>query len=186
MLTAATFDLETTSLNADFGIVLCGVILPHDSRARPIVFRGDKLNPRWSTRRSDDSETVHQIASKLAEFDVLIAHNGAKFDLPFLRTRLAKHGLDPFPRKKLIDPVLIARNQLRMSYNSLEKIAAILGVNTKTDVAGELWIKAALDGDKAAMNYVVEHCVQDVVMLHNIFDKLKGYVNGINAWGSGY
>lgn len=186
MLTAATFDLETTSLNADFGIVLCGVILPHDSRAKPIVFRGDKSNPKWATKRSDDSKLVAEIADELAKYDVLIAHNGQRFDLPFLRTRLAKWHLPPMPKKKLIDPVLIARNQLKMSWNSLEKLADMMGCNAKTEVSGDLWIRAALDGDKKAMDYIVDHCVADVVMLSNVFDKLKSYVSGINTYGSAY
>src|SRR5262249_44709780 len=30
-------------------------------------------------------------------YDIWIVHNGNKFDLPFLRTRLLKHGLPPLP-----------------------------------------------------------------------------------------
>ena len=86
-LSAATFDIETTNLNADFGVVLCGVVLPHDSRARPIVFRADQINKRWAQCRSDDSGVVRAITAELSKYDVLIAHNGARFDIPYLKTR---------------------------------------------------------------------------------------------------
>jgi hypothetical protein len=78
--------------------------------------------------------------------------------------------MPPLPGKKLIDPVLLARNKLRMSFNSLDKVAEHLGVNSKTEVRLEMWLRAALDGDRRAMSYIVEHCVQDVLVL----EKVKG------------
>ena len=69
------------------------------------------------------------------------------------------HGMEPLPTKKLIDPVLLARNKLRMSFNSLNQVANHLGVNSKTEVEPRQWLAAALDGSKKAMRYIVEHCV---------------------------
>lgn len=183
-ITCCAFDLETSSLNADFGIVLCGVVLP--ANGEPVVFRGDKLNRAWKTRRSDDRDTVRAIVTELDKYDIWIAHNGAKFDVSFLRTRLARWGLQPLPSKKLLDPVMLARNKLRMSYNSLEKIADLLGVNTKTPVRGETWVRAALDGDREAMDLVVEHCVEDVKVLEKVVEALKTYSTALNSWGSGF
>lgn len=39
---AASFDLETTNLNGNFGIILCGCIKPFDKSV--VTFRADKLN----------------------------------------------------------------------------------------------------------------------------------------------
>lgn len=183
-ITCCCFDLETSSLNADFGIVLCGVILP--AGGEPIVFRGDKINKRWKTQRSDDSATVAAIVAELEKYDIWIAHNAARFDVPFLRTRIAKHGMPPLPGRKLLDPVMLARNKLRMSYNSLEKIAELLGCNDKTPVTGETWVRAALDGDRESMDYVVDHCVHDTLTLEKVVEALKAYSTALNTWGSGY
>lgn len=182
MINACCFDLETTGLNADFGIILCAVI--KEAGKKPIVFRADKTCKTWKTKRSDDSDIVKAIASELSKYDILIAHNGVCYDLPFLRTRLAKHGLPFFPNKKVIDPVLIARRALRMSGNGLEKICSLLGFNMKTRVDGQLWMKASLDGDVSAMNYIVDHCVADVDMLEKMVDYLKPYCTSFNPWGS--
>lgn len=146
------FDLETTNLSADFGVVLCGVIKPAHGRCK--VFRADRLNPNWPRGRSNDSAVIKAIIAELDLYDIWVAHNGAKFDVPFLRTRLLKHGLPPLPGKKLIDPVLLARNKLKMSWNGLDKIAEHLGVNTKTEVCPDMWLKAALDGSRKAMSYI--------------------------------
>lgn len=186
LITIATFDLECSSLNADFGIVLCGVIKPHYPDSKPVVLRGDLLCENWDTCRSDDKKTVETIANALSAFDILIAHNGLKYDLPFLRTRLAKHGLPPLKDFKLVDPVQIARNKLRMSNNSLDRITDFLGCNSKTTVDGDTWLKASLDGDRAAMDYIAEHCVEDVYMLEKIVDAVKGYCSVFNNRGSSF
>jgi uncharacterized protein YprB with RNaseH-like and TPR domain len=184
MITICTFDLETTSLNADFGVLLCAVIKP--SHGKPIIFRADELNKQWDTKRSNDKAIVQAVASELTKYDCWLAHNGLRFDVPFLRTRIARWKLPPLPDSKLIDPVQLARNKLKLSYNSLERIAGFLGVNHKTVVDGDLWLRAALDGDRKAMNYIVDHCVKDVSMLEDIVDAVKAYSKTFNSWGSGY
>ena len=106
--------------------------------------------------------------------------------MPFLRTRLAKWGLDPLTSKKLVDPVQLARNKLRMSFNSLSAIARFLGFNSKTEVKGDLWLQAALDGRTEALDYIVDRCMRDVLVLEKVVGVLKGYSTQFNTWGSGY
>src|SRR5713226_7818533 len=148
-ITCCCFDLETTNLFADFGVILCGVVKPAQGDIK--VFRADQLNPDWLTRRSDDRDTVAAIVEELCKYDIWIAHNGNYFDVPFLRTRIAKWGMAPLPATKLVDPLLVARNKLRMSWNSLEALAKFFNVNSKTQVCGSLWLRAALDGCQDAM-----------------------------------
>jgi uncharacterized protein YprB with RNaseH-like and TPR domain len=178
------FDLETTNLSADFGVVLCGVVKP--AHGRPKIFRADKLNRHWSECRSNDREVILAIVRELAQYDIWVAHNGQRFDVPFLRTRLLAHNMEPLPNKKLIDPVLLARNKLRMSFNSLSQVANHLGVNSKTEVEPRQWLEAALDGSRKAMSYIVDHCVQDVYVLEKVVGALKAYSGTYNSYGSGF
>jgi len=98
----------------------------------------------------------------------------------------ATFGFKPLPAPKvLIDPVELARNKLRMSFNSLAQIASLLGCNSKTEVDPSTWTRAAFDGDKGAMDYIVEHCLADVVRLEAVVDKLKELSTGFNPRGSG-
>lgn len=184
MIRIATFDIETTHLCADFGIILCAVVKSSESNAKPVVIRGDDY-ASWDKRRSNDRETVMALRDELDRYDVLVAHNGLKFDLPFIRTRLAKWGRKPLSDFKIVDPVQLARNKFRMSYNSLEKLATFLDCNSKTKVEGKYWLRAALDGDRKAMNYIVKHCVEDVATLEQVVDSLKSYSTAFNTWGSG-
>ena|ERR1700675_3910218 len=185
MISACCFDLETSSLNANFGIVLCGVIKGSD-RKKPYVFRGDDYKPWKAGHRSDDSQLITDIVAQLNRYDVLVAHNGARFDVNFLRTRMAKWKQAPFPNKKLVDPVQVARNKLRMSSNSLASLASLIGAGEKTPVDGNLWLLASLDGDKEAMDQIVKHCVVDVEILDKVADAVKPYCSVFNQWGSGY
>ncbi len=182
MIRIATFDIETTGLSADFGVILCAVVKPQEGE--PVVYRNDEINPDWDNKRSNDRALVKQLRDHLCEFDILIAHNGVRFDVPFIRTRLAKWRLNPMPDIKIVDPCQLARNKLRLSYNSLDKIASYMKVNSKSPVTGDMWIRAALDGDRRAMDYIVKHCIEDVRTLERIVDGVKPYSTAINAWGS--
>jgi uncharacterized protein YprB with RNaseH-like and TPR domain len=179
MIEACSFDIECTSLNADFGIVLCAVIKP--SGGAPKVFRGDQLNKKWDTKRSDDSA-----AEELAKYDILAAHNGARFDMPFLRTRMMRWGMPPMPKPKIVDPCQILRQQFKLSSNSLDRSTSFLGFNSKSPVEGNMWLQASLDGNRKAMNYIVKHCVEDVLMLEKMVREIKGYCSSFNGWGSAF
>lgn len=183
-ISCCCFDLETSNLSADFGVLLCAVIKPANGAAK--VFRADELNPRWKTKRSDDSRTVAAVTKELEKYDIWVAHNGQRFDVPYLRTRLMAWGLPPLPLRKLIDPVLLARNKLRLSYNSLAQVANHLGCNSKTQVSPHHWIKASMDGDSGSMDYIVNHCKRDVLVLEQVVNALKNYSTSFNTYGSGY
>jgi hypothetical protein len=60
-----------------------------------------------------------------------------------------------------------------------------LQVLKKAQVDGEHWLRAALDGDRKSMNYIVDHCIKDVIVLDDVVGALKAYSSTINSWGSG-
>jgi hypothetical protein len=67
-VSCACFDLQTTNLSADFGVVLCAVVKP--SHGRPRVFRADRLNRRWASCRSEDSAIIGAIVAELDQYDI--------------------------------------------------------------------------------------------------------------------
>lgn len=189
MLSQGAFDLETFGLNADYGVL--GVCVVYDADTKETtVLRADQMNRRWKSCRSDDSAIVRATAELLGKYDILIAHNGAPgrfgFDLPFLQSRLARHKLPAFARKKIIDPVQIARSQFRLSSNSLEAVSAHIGGPPKLHLAPEVWTRAFLDGDKAAMDTIVERCVSDVQLLVDVVKAVKPYCHQLDHRGSSW
>src|SRR6266851_229870 len=176
------FDLECSSLNADFGVLLCGVV--KGAGKKGVVFRADELNPSWKTCRSDDRWLLKPLVEELSRYDIWVAYNGSRFDIPFLRSRLAHWGLSPLPSHKLLDPCQVIRTKMKLSYNSLAAAAGLLGAGAKHQVNGRLWVRATLDGDPQAMQQIVQHCLRDVSLLEKVCRMVKPYSTSFNAWGS--
>lgn len=177
-------DIETNSLNAGFGVLLCMVGKTYSPNERRI-FRADDYAPWQRGERANDRDILSDILAWMEDLDIIIAHNGLRFDLPFIRTRAVVHGLPPVNFQKIIDPVQLARQHFRFPSNSLNSISHVIGTHAeKTPLRPETWARATLNGDKAAMDEIVEHCVADVDVLEEIVWKLRGYVKTIDKAGS--
>lgn len=184
-VTTLTFDIETSALEGDVGIILCASYKSSvDGKVQTI--RTDKTNPRWyKGHRGNDKETVRQICEVLQSHDVLVAHNGTRFDLPFIRTRAMKWGLPRLPDQKIIDPLSIAWRKLRLKSNRLGNISDILGVkDRKTPLDMSVWMEAVQNGSKPAMDLIVEHCEADVKVLAAVLEQVKPYAKVLDDRGS--
>lgn len=182
-LSMAAFDIETTGLKADFAKVL--VVVIKEPEKKPKVYRIDEMR---AENLADDSTIVKAVIDDLNQYPILIAHNGVRFDKPFLNTRSLFWGLDSkliVPNGKFIDPCLLARRHLMIGYNSLERVGNALKCKTvKTPIDFRAWMAASFLHDKAALDYITEHCVADVVLLEEIMVKMMPFVGNINGRGS--
>jgi uncharacterized protein YprB with RNaseH-like and TPR domain len=182
----AVVDVETTALDASFGRVLCAVaqfFAPDEM----LVWRADTY-PEWQAgKRFSDKDLVSDILLGIEDADIVVAHNGTNYDLPFLRTRAMIHGLAPVHPKKIYDPVLLARRQFRFHSNRLDSINKVLKTSTqKTDLDPETWAKAYGDGDPTAMESIVQHCVQDVLSLCEASRIMAPYISQLDRFGSAF
>src|SRR4051812_15217222 len=124
LVSSIVFDIETTALYADLGVALC---MSWESSTEPGVIqtlRTDELSHKdWKRGvRGNDRELVKQANEVLRQHDILVAHNGRFFDVPFLRTRAIKWGLAPLNDMVIVDPVRVARSKLRFQSNRLDRI----------------------------------------------------------------
>lgn len=173
------FDLECASLNADFGPLLCGVL--KEPARKPITYRLDTYGPIGS----DDSKLVAALVAELSTATVLIAHNGVRFDIPFLNSRALRWGLPTLDAKRVIDPVLLARKHMKNASNKLENLSLHLGTkHRKSPVDGRVWQSAMYDHSTEAMDEVVAHCIADVYVLEEVTEALKPFIGVIGPWGS--
>jgi len=181
------FDLETSSLYANSGIILCASIKDYAQDKPVTTLRADQYKT-WKTARSNNKELVKDIMRALDQFDILVAHNGQYFDKTFLNSMCLKYGLTAALRGvKFIDPVLIARRHLRIGRNSLNSLIDYFDVpDAKTPIRFEHWIKASHDGNKGSMDYIVEHCEKDVIALEKVYDIVRKLVKKIDDGGSAF
>ena len=168
----AFFDLETTNLKANFGRILCASVADMYGNVR--TFRIDEP-PFQRARRRDDSALAAGLRDYLEQFDVLIGWYSKMFDVPYLNTRLLIGNERPLRMDIMhVDPIYKAgQGSMALHSKRLDAVAKTFRLPVqKTSLDPEIWNDAA-DGDREAMNYVVEHCEADVLVLRYVFHILK-------------
>lgn len=161
----AMFDLETSNLKADFSIILSAVIKPFGMP--PVIFRADNY-PTWEKNRGNDKGITEDIANELKRHAIIITHYGMYFDIPYLRAKMVRHGLEPLPQMFAIDSWAIARKNFQVSSRRLKNLARFFRIGEKEQVEGDLWIAAAYDGDRKAMDAIVAHNQVDCEVLEKL------------------
>jgi uncharacterized protein YprB with RNaseH-like and TPR domain len=165
-------DIEATSLNASFGYCLTYCIKRY----------GGEILKRWVTPKEIrgyqfDKRLMGQLLEDLTEFDRVITYYGTGYDLPFLRTRCLTHGLDFPPMGSLFhtDVYYSVRNKLRLYRNRMEVACSQFGIESKGHrLTPEVWMKAQA-GDQGAIDYVLQHNIEDVESLEKLYDKMEGH-----------
>ncbi len=159
------FDIETTGLEADFSVILCACIKPFGKEA--VTFRSDHY-PKWLRDRSNDMNIVIDIANELSKHAIVLTHYGSKFDVRYLRAKMARYALPPLPPMFGVDTYTIAKQNFKVSRRRLETLGEYFGLGKKSPVTGNLWMKAGMNGDRAALDAIVAHCQVDVALLERL------------------
>lgn len=186
MIATLVLDLETSDLEADRGVILCCSYESSKEPGKVRTLRQDRLNPGWKRGdRGNDKELVKRICKLVREHDIIVAHNGSRFDIPMLRTRALRWGLRPLQEVKLVDPCTIAFRKFKLRSNSLGRIADYVGIkDKKTPLDMSTWADATLRGSKQAMNLIVKHCEADIRVLSGILSFVKPYIRVFDDRGS--
>jgi DNA polymerase elongation subunit (family B) len=133
------------------------------------------LDQRYSNPIEDDRQLCEGIHHLISQADVLLTHNGDKFDIKKLNARFIKHGLDPIAPKQSIDTLKIARRIFSFTSNKLEYIAKFLGCSEKlkhTKFAGHSMWSECLKGNAESFMEMERYNKQDVETLIEIYEKL--------------
>lgn len=127
----------------------------------------------YSKDHENDYELVYSIRELLNQAEVVIAHNGDKFDRKKINTRLVFHDMQPILPYRSVDTLKIARGMFKFPSNRLDDLGAYLGLGRKIDTGGfELWVKC-MDGNQEAWNNMVTYCENDVELLERVYLKLR-------------
>lgn len=125
----------------------------------------------------NDKKIVKKILKHLDKADFVVAHNGAKFDIPFIKARATIHGLTPPSPFKTIDTLKIAKKEMMFKRNSLDFLAKALDLPLRklTDrkyPGFKLWW-ACLHKDKEAWKEMKEYNILDVEVLELVYLRLR-------------
>lgn len=137
----------------------------------------DVLTPQEALQE-DDLRISKSLWEVLNQADVVITHNGIRFDHPKINTRFLIHGLPPTRPFRIIDTLKEVKHTFSFSSNKLDNIMIQLNVDRKLETSFELW-KKCLQGDQESLNYMEEYNQYDVVGLEKVFAKLKPWIRNL-------
>lgn len=129
--------------------------------------------PDWkrtfARNRHDDSKLAEAIGNLYSEADIVVAHNGIKFDTPTLNARLAAaHIPAPAPFKQ-VDTLMAARKAWRLPSYKLAEIAEYLDLKRKGVTGGiGLWHGVG-DNDPDAWERMRIYNENDVETLEELY-----------------
>lgn len=130
----------------------------------------DATDPR------NDYNTIKDIWEWLDEADMVVAHNGKRFDIPKINARFLKYDLKPPSPYKLIDTLLAARRYFAFTSNKLDHLGVFLNCGAKMETGGFALWRAVMEGDVGALKKMITYCKNDVILLEKVYRKLRPYI----------
>lgn len=124
----------------------------------------------------NDFHVVKKLWDLFNEADIVIAHNGDKFDMRKANARFVAHGLGPVSPVKAVDTLKVARRYFMFNSNKLDHLGAHLGVGRKAPTGGfETWA-GCMRGDMAQWKSMIKYAKQDVDLLRSVYMKLRPWM----------
>jgi DNA polymerase elongation subunit (family B) len=138
------------------------------------VYSG-KIKPA-EVKKQDDKRIIKGIWELLNEADIVIAHNGEKFDIPKLNSRFILSGLHPPLPYQQIDTLRHIRRQFGFTSNKLDYVNKLLNLERKQDTGGfELW-ERCLRGEQESLDKMESYNVQDVRILEETYLHIRPWI----------
>ena len=111
----------------------------------------------------------------LDQCDMVVFHNGDKFDIPILNSRFLLHGFNRPGPYKPIDTLKIAKRTFGFPSNALDSIAQYLGLGKKIDDGGfDTWA-GCMDGDPESWALMMEYNIHDINILEKVYLKMRAW-----------
>lgn len=130
---------------------------------------------KWDNNQCDRQMLIDFI-EQANQADELIAHNGDRFDIKWIRTRCIYHRIPMFPNYKTLDTLKKAKSGFNFNSNKLDYIAQFLGVGAKVKHSGfDMW-KNVIKGDANAMAEMVTYCEGDIIVLEDVYFTMQNYI----------
>ena len=123
----------------------------------------------------DDSRILREMWYLLNEADIVIAHFGSGFDIPFLNARFVKHGMYPPMPYKTIDTLKHAKKQFRLPSYKLDYLGTYFGLGNKIRTDFSLW-EGCMRGNTEQLSEMELYNMQDVKLLEDIYLQIRPYI----------
>lgn len=135
---------------------------------------GETLTPE-EVLHENDSRIIKDLWALINEADIIVSHNGNKFDIPRINARFIINNLEPTKPFFSIDTCQIAKKQFGFSSNKLDALATYFNIDHKLHTDFNLW-KECLNGSEEALQYMLHYNKKDVAILEEVYLKLRPWI----------
>jgi uncharacterized protein YprB with RNaseH-like and TPR domain len=122
-----------------------------------------------------DKKMLEEFCKVYKEADLAVGHNGIKFDIGSIRSRLVAYNL-PDIAPVILDDTYISTKAIGFNSHKLDYLSKYLGLGQKAPHPYQLWVNV-MQGNEKALDETVEYCVQDVRLLEKIYNAVLPYIN---------
>jgi DNA-binding CsgD family transcriptional regulator len=128
-------------------------------------------------RDREDHSILPDVWDLLNEANIVIAHNGNRFDVRRLNSRFISAGLPPPMSYRVIDTLRVAKNRFNVPSYSLDDLNKWLGLTPKDETTFDLW-KDCVNGDDLAVQEMRAYNETDVLILEELYLKIRPWIKG--------
>lgn len=127
------------------------------------------------TKTRDDKRIMQSLWRLLEDCDVVIAHNGLRFDLRKINARFLYHKIAPPSPYQVIDTLKATQKAFGTISHKLDYLGKYLLNKGKIETNFGLW-KKCYYGDQESLDYMVAYNKEDVLLLEEVYLEVRSYI----------
>lgn len=146
----------------------------------------DKVHNIFWNGYYDDKNIIEKFIPILKQADEVVGHNSDRFDIKWVNTRAAKHGLNLPSKFRSFDTLKKVKAQFTLNSNTLKYCAEFFGLTGKLETGGfDLWTDILTDQSgktkvhNNAKAKMIEYCNGDVVTLEDLYNYIEKYTKPV-------
>lgn len=177
----AFFDIESSALRTRAWSLYDERAIKYDEDWKLLCFAWKEPGkpPQFERRHGGEKTLVKKLHKVLSSYDILVAHNGKKFDIKKANAKFLEYGLRPITSYQVIDTLTEARKWFNLTSFRLNDLARLLGLPGKTKHEGfETWEGCERD-DPEAWKLMEKYNKQDVILLEQVYERLEEWIKQV-------
>ena len=124
----------------------------------------------------NDREVVQALWDLIDEADVVVAHNGDKFDMKKANARFIVHEMGPPAPVQQIDTLKASKRYFKFNSNKLDDLGTHLTLGNKAATGGFALWEGCMNGDEKAWRTMKKYAKQDVNLLADLYYKMRPWM----------
>lgn len=123
---------------------------------------------------SADKEMLKKFVKVYNSANLVVGHNGRRFDRARIRARLVKFGLPDLDMSIPFDDSYTMTKEIDFTSHKLDHLGRYLQTGQKDQIDYEIWTKV-MTGSRKALIEMCEYMKTDVIRLRDAYKRLKPY-----------